>query len=136
MAAQFCTHARRGPGSRPPKVDLAIEKTKWTHGNVNFDVRIPAGTKGALVAVLAANETHAEVTRGENAGRSLHHVAVARVFKDFGVVSAGAGRLIELSAAFPNEEKQTGPLRLIVFLVNRGNGHVLAVAEEDLKQPG
>jgi hypothetical protein len=118
-----------------PMVDLAIEKTQWTHGNVHFAVRIPAGTRGALIAVLAANETHTEVTRGENAGRTLHHVAVARVFKDFGVVTAD-GRLIELSTAFSNEEKQTGPLRLIVFLVNRANSHVLAVAEQDLKQAG
>ncbi len=118
-----------------PKLDLAIEKAQWTRGNVHFAVRILAGTKGALIAVLAANETHAEVTRGENAGRTLHHVAVARVFKDFGVVFAD-GSLIPLSTAFSNEEKQTGPLRLIVFLVDRGNGHVLAVAEQDLKQPG
>ena len=118
-----------------PKLDLAIEKTQWAHGDVHFAVRIPAGTKGDLIAVLAANETHAEVTRGENAGRTLHHVAVARVFKDFGVVFAD-GRPIQLSAPFSNEEKQTGPMRLIVFLVDRGNGRVLAVAEQDLKQPG
>jgi hypothetical protein len=118
-----------------PKPDLVIEKTQWTHGDVHFAVRVPAGTKGDLIAVLAANETHTEVTRGENAGRTLHHVAVARAFKDFGVVFAD-GRPIQLSAPFSNEEKQTGPLRLIVFLVDRGNGRVLAVAEQDLKQPG
>jgi hypothetical protein len=118
-----------------PKADLAIEKSQWAHGNVHFAVRLPPGTKGTLIAVLAANETHTEVTRGENAGRTLHHVAVARIFKDFGVVFAD-GRLLQLSAEFPNQEKQTGPLRLIVFLVDRGTGRVLAVAEQDLKQPG
>ncbi len=118
-----------------PKLALAIEKAQWAHGNVHFAVRIPAGTKGTLIAVLAANETHADVTRGENAGRTLHHVAVARVFKDFGFVSAD-GRPIQLSTAFSNEEKQNGPLRLIVFLVNPGNDQVLAVAEQDLKQQG
>ncbi len=118
-----------------PKLDLDLEKTQWTHGNVHFAVRIPAGTKAALIAVLAANETHTEVTRGENAGRTLHHVAVARAFKDFGVLSSD-GRLIQLSAAFSNDEKQAGPLRLIVFLIDRGSGRVLAVAEQDLKQQG
>jgi hypothetical protein len=75
------------------------------------------------------------VARGENAGRTLHHVAVARVFKDFGPVSAD-GRSLQLpisNAALG--EKFEGPLRLIVFLVNRPNGHVLAIAEQTLNPP-
>jgi hypothetical protein len=84
------------------------------------------------VAVIAENATHAEVSGGENAGRTLHHVAVVRVLKDFGS-SAADGRMLQLTGAnLLSAEKDGEPLRLVVFLVNRSNGHVTAVAEQRL----
>jgi hypothetical protein len=118
-----------------PKANLDLENPQWKNGVVDFAVRVPAGAKGSLVAVLAQNAAHSQVVRGENAGRTLHHVAVARVLKDFGEGSAD-GRALQLPADHSSiGVKIEGPLRLIVFLVNPGNGHVLAVGEQTLNPP-
>jgi len=118
-----------------PKVNLDLENARWKNDVVDFAVRVPVGTKGSLVAVLAQNAAHSQVVRGENAGRTLHHVAVARALKDFGVGSAD-GRVLQVAINHSSMgEKIEGPLRLIVFLVNPANGHVLAVAEQTLNPP-
>jgi hypothetical protein len=118
-----------------PKVRIDLENPQWKNGVVNFAVRTPAGAKGSLIAVLAQDAAHSQVIRGENAGRTLHHVAVARVLKDFGA-SAADGRALQLPVNnSAMGEKIEGPLRLIVFLVNRSDGDVLAVAEQSLNQP-
>jgi hypothetical protein len=118
-----------------PKASLDLENPQWTNGVVNFAVRVPAGVKGSLIAVLAQNAAHSQVVRGENDGRNLHHVAVARILKDFGS-GAADGRALQLPIGnSAQEEKIESPLRLIVFLVNRGNGHVLAAAEQTLNPP-
>jgi hypothetical protein len=101
-------------------------------GSVVFTVRAAPGAKGTLVAALAENATRSEVARGENAGRTLHHVAVVRILKDFGS-GAADGRPLELSGAnLINAEKDGEPLRIVVFLANRWSGHVIAVTEQTL----
>ncbi len=115
-----------------PKLAVAIENAHWEKGAAIFSVRAPSDSDATLFAALAADATHSEVVRGENAGRTLHHVAVVRVLKDFGSKSAD-GRQLKLSSpdvSHPGEP--TGPFRLVVFLVDRRNAHVLAVAEQVL----
>ncbi len=118
-----------------PKANLDLENPQWKNSVIDFKVRVPAGTKGSLVAVLAQDAAHSQVARGENAGRTLHHVAVARVLKDFGAGSAD-GRVLQIALNHSSVGvKIEGPLRLIVFLVNPGNGHVLAATEQTLNPP-
>jgi hypothetical protein len=59
-----------------------------------------------LFAVLAENATRSEVSHGENAGRTLHHVAVVRVMKEFGS-NATDGRVLELSGSNVNRAEKT-----------------------------
>jgi len=114
-----------------PKVELHIVNAQLEpNGSVDFSVRAGAGAKGSLIAALAANATVSEVARGENAGRTLHHVAVVRVIKEFGG-NAVDGHALHLSSAQSSGDS-TGPLRLVAFLVNSSNGHVTAAAEETL----
>ena len=119
-----------------PKIEIAIgDPHRVSDGSVEFSARADApGSKGAtLIAALAENATHSEVARGENAGRTLHHVAVVRSLKEFGA-GATDGRVLRLSS--PREStpaKEQGPLRLVVFLVDHKNGHVLGSAEQQLK---
>ena len=80
-----------------------------------------------LVAVLAADETHSTVTRGENAGHTLHHVAVVRAIKNFDA-DAMDGHALKLST----RNLPDGPARLVVFAVDGKTGHVLGAAEETL----
>jgi hypothetical protein len=117
-----------------PKQEISIEKAEWIDGSAHFSVRGPAGSNATLVAALAENATRSVVRRGENAGRTLQHVAVVRVIKDFG--SKGMdGRQLGLSGPGPLKAgESSGPLRLVVFLVDRKTGHVVAVAEQDLSR--
>lgn len=118
--------ALQGASARP-KEALSIENARWDRGAVEFAVHGAAKSGERLVAVLAADATHTEVTRGENAGRTLHHVAVARALKDF-KGDAMDGRPLKLEAgSLPD-----GPVRLIVFSVDGRTGHVVGAAEQTL----
>lgn len=124
-----------GHAAAAPKVAITIGDVHRTpEGAVSFTVRAAPGPKASLVAALAENATRSEVAHGENAGRTLHHVAVVRDLKDFGSSSAD-GRPLQLSGSALRDAKKDGePLRLVVFLVSQKNGSVVAVAEQTLGQ--
>jgi hypothetical protein len=116
-----------------PKPELAIENARWENGTVLFSAHSAANSSTTLFAALAADATHSEVARGENAGRTLHHVAVMRVLKDFGS-KAVDGRQLKISGSdFSHAEEPAGPFRLVVFLADRRTGRVVAVAEKTLR---
>lgn len=119
-----------------PKVDIEIENAhREPDGAIDFTVRAANKGKGRLVAALAENATVSEVSRGENAGRTLHHVAVVRAMKEFSG-SAADGRKLELNDPDAANGKSSGePLRVVVFLEDRWNGHVMGAAEQTLR-PG
>jgi len=106
-----------------PKMSLAIENARWDHGVVRFAVRAENAKGTRLVAVLAANATHSEVARGENAGRTLHHTAVVRALKemDGGVAD---GRPLSMPASSTD-----GQMRLVVFATEGRGGRVIAAAQ-------
>ena len=116
-----------------PKLAIQISDAhQAADGSIAFSVHAPADNKASLYAAVAENATVSEVTRGENKGRTLHHVAVVRVLKEFGSGKAD-GRPLELSGSNLVAAEKTGtPLRLVVFLVNRHSNHVVAVAEQTL----
>ncbi len=115
-----------------PKEPLAIENVHWANGGVDFSVHGQPGSDAKLEAALAEDATHREVTSGENAGRTLHHVAVVRAIKDFGS-KALDGRMLRLADSDRSQgDDAKGPLRLVVFVADRKSGHVLAVAEQTL----
>jgi hypothetical protein len=117
-----------------PKLKIAIENAQWADGVLNFSVRADNSSGATLVAALAQNATRSEVVRGENAGRTLHHVAVVRVMKEFGS-KATDGRPLRLSGAVSSGADKSGsPLRLVVFLTDRKTGYVVAAAEQTLSQ--
>jgi len=112
------------------KEDLAIDKAAWTGDGVSFVIRhgdLAAGkSKQALVAVLAQDETETPVKSGENAGKTLRNIAVVRTLKEFSSTTDGV-----LTLKLPGEDKHaTGPVRLVVFAVDKHSGRVLGVAEQ------
>ncbi len=115
-----------------PKIPVSIADAHLAaDGSIAFSVHAQ-DAKSSLLAAVAENATVSEVLRGENKGRTLHHVAVVRVLKEFGSGKAD-GRPLALSGANLAAAEKTGtPLRLVVFLVNRRNDHVVAVAEQTL----
>lgn len=125
--AQAVTHA-----ATAPKLSLTIDGAhQAADGSLVFAVHA-TGAKATLVAAIAENATSSEVAKGENAGRTLHHVAVVRVLKEFGTGRTD-GRQLELSGANLIAAEKSGiPLRFVVFLVNPKNGHIIGAAEEML----
>jgi hypothetical protein len=120
--------------AKTAKEQLTIAEPHWENGAAVFSVKGATDSKSRLFAVLAADATRSEVAHGENAGRTLHHVAVVRVMKDFGSSSA-YGRPLRLSGgALAHGKDASGPVRLVVFAVDRKTGHVTAVAEQTINR--
>jgi hypothetical protein len=117
-----------------PKVDLKIESARvGARGAVSFSVHLPPDTKGMLIAAVAQSATVSRVSRGENAGRTLHHVAVVRALQEYNANAVAAGQMLTVPGpAQSNGERSSEPLRLIVFLVDSGNGKVMGAAEQTL----
>lgn len=120
-----------------PKAEIAIENAQRTTEAVVFSVRVPAGMaahRPNMMGVVAEDATESKVTRGENAGHTLHHVAVVRVLKEFHA-DALDGRPLKLPwSVLSHPDRAPRQIRLVVFLTDRRTGHVLAVAEQTLKQ--
>jgi hypothetical protein len=117
-----------------PKQELTISNAQLSGNEIHFAVHSAAAPRAMLVAVLAEDATHTMVTSGENAGRTLHHVAVTRVLKKMDAGFAN-GRPITLKLPSENKSKSPGnavPLRLVVFLADKHSGQVIAVAEETI----
>jgi hypothetical protein len=114
------------------KQNLTIADARWENGGAQFTVHASPDHNAKLVAVLAANATRERVSAGENAGQTLEHVAVVRVMKSFGGESAD-GRVLHLGGGpLTHKEEASGPVRLVVFIVDHKTGHVLGVAEQTL----
>jgi hypothetical protein len=128
VLAGFITRA-----AATPKIQLEIgDAHRRADGAITFMVHAATPAKASLVAVIAENATQSEVGKGENAGRTLHHVAVVRAIKDFGTGGTD-GRTMQLSgASLLRAEKDGQPLRLVVFLVSHKDSHVVGAAEQIL----
>jgi len=114
------------------KQNISIEGATWDHGVAQFSIHANAPSGAKLIAVLAADATHSEVARGENAGRTLHHTAVVRVMKEFGA-DAVDGRPLKLPGGpLTQKTEAAGPVRLVVLLVDHKSGHVLGAAQQTM----
>jgi hypothetical protein len=113
-----------------PNEELSIDNAAWTGGAVSFAIHhgdfAVGKIKPGLVAVLAEDETETPVKTGENAGKTLRNVAVVRVLREINPSTEGV-----LTLKLPGEDKGAkGPMRVVVFAVDKHTGHVLAVAEQ------
>jgi hypothetical protein len=116
------------------KQNLTIEAARWENGSAVFSVHGDPVAGSRLMAVLAANATHSEVSRGENKGRTLHHIAVVRAIKEFPPDAANGRQLTVSDSASTGKNEADGPLRLVVFLVDRKTGHVIGAAQQLLNR--
>jgi hypothetical protein len=122
-----------------PKEELTIVQAQWdahAGGNsIRFSIQSKAdGAKTIrtiLMAAIAEDATQSQVQRGENAGRNLRHVAVVRAMQSMG---SGAEDGRTLTLAIPANDP-AGPIRLVVFEMDKANGRVVAVAEQTITRP-
>jgi hypothetical protein len=118
--------------AKTPRQNVVIESAQWDQGIAQFSVHASAPSGAKLVAVLAADTTHEEVSGGENAGRTLRHTAVVRVMKEFGAEAADGRQLKLPGGPLTQRTEAAVPVRLVVFLVDRKTGHVLGAAQQTL----
>jgi hypothetical protein len=119
--------------AQKPKPELRIEGASWNGNTIGFAVKAPDGSHGVLNIALAEDATSSAVSRGENAGKTLHHVAVVRFLK-----SMGRNKTDEkpLTLQLGNAKALTGhAYRLIAFLTDGEGGPVLAVTEVPITRP-
>ena len=118
--------------AREPKVAMALSNAirdgKELKAHIDVAGAVNAKKRSAvLYVVIADDRAESHVARGENAGRSLSHVAVIRVLKE--------AATIDLRGAFSRDVVLTVPagagvngLRLVAFLEDPGSGHILGAA--------
>jgi hypothetical protein len=98
---------------------------------VNFSTSGDLPAQGAdLIAVLTDDSDRSSVLHGENSGRTLAHVAVARSISRVARVQAAGERTVQIQipASFPAEQAH----HLILFAQTPGNGRVLGTDTKPL----
>src|SRR5271170_7430367 len=112
-----------------PPLPMDISSVTRTGGTLQIEFTAGASGGTAIYAVLADDSDRSSVERGENAGRTLEHVAVARSLTrvaDLG--QSPVDQKIEIK--IPPEAKEH--LRLILFAQEGKTGLVVAVAAREL----
>jgi hypothetical protein len=119
---------------REPKIPIAISKVSRDGNQVTARIELHAGQtfkggRGMLFVAIADNRAESQVAHGENAGRSLAHVAVTRVLKPIGAIDLDSATAKDVTLSVP-----LGPngSRLVAFVQDPKSGHVLAVAVQKL----
>ncbi len=121
---------------RDPKIPIALSDVTRDGNQVSVHIEVPAADsglksgRGVLYLVLADDRAESHVARGENAGRSLAHVGVARVFKRVGTVDLGAATDRNVTLAIQPGAAANGS-RLVAFIQDSKTGHVLAVTAHE-----
>ena len=111
---------------KPP---LEIVDPRLQNGKAIFSLRSGSADGSARwYAAIAADVTRSEGARGENAGRTLHHVAVVRVLRQLKRNADGQ------QFSLPADAGASGNLRVVVFAVDAHTGKVIAAAEHDLRR--
>lgn len=98
-------------------------------------VKVELGVKGGnrqtdVYVALADDSAQSQVTRGENSGHTLHHVAVVRTLLLAGKTDAQGTLNRDLTV--PLKDGDSGALRVVVFLQDSGSRRVLGVAQTRL----
>lgn len=119
---------------REQKIPLAISKISRDGNQVTAHIDLPArqnfkGARGVLYVAIADNRAESQVSRGENSGRSLAHVAVTRVLRKVATIDLGSATAKDITLRV-----QPGPSgsRLVAFVQDPRSGHVLAAAVQKL----
>jgi hypothetical protein len=120
---------------RDPKVPMTISNLARNRNEVTARIALPAdrnfrGARAMLYVALADNRQESHVERGENGGRTLAHVAVARILRQVGMIDLDAASAKEI--ALPVQGGSGSGLRLVAFIQDARTGRVVAVAEQKL----
>jgi len=122
---------------RERKIPMAISNAARDGNRLTARIELSAsdqsfkGGRAILYVALADNRAESHVARGENAGRSLAHVAVTRILKPVGTIDLGGAFAKEVTLTIQPGVGTNGS-RLIAFIQDPKSGHVLGVAAQKL----
>ena len=100
--------------------------------SVTYTVSGSASAAVDLYAVIADDMATSSVVRGENSGRTLTHVAVARNLTRIGSVQAGGTATISLHSPGVIKGQPETPRHVVLFAQAPGQGKVLAIESKAL----
>jgi len=118
---------------RVEKLPLKLSKPLREGDQVTVHVDIPnllAAGKGtaSIYLALADSRVQSSVAHGENAGKSLQHVAVVRTLTQAGRLKAGDSFSQDVHLAVPAGAGANG-LRVVAFVQDQKTGRILGVSE-------
>jgi len=113
-----------------PHLEIAISSLERSGDGVHLRFSAGAAEGVTLYAVIADDADHSSVERGENAGRTLEHVAVARSLvrvADLQSTPLDKATSLALPPGAANRH-----IRIILFARNGSSGHIVGVAAREL----
>ncbi|MGH9931254.1 MAG: DUF1223 domain-containing protein [Pyrinomonadaceae bacterium] len=136
-AREAISEAARAPKASV-QVSLAASATEKKPNGIGLFVHVenvPAVSSGDTAEVMLAiteNDLRSQVARGENARRSLRHIAVVRQFKVIGSVNTAEGAFTaEPIVTMANGWKRNN-LRAVIFVQERASRRVLGAKAIEL----
>jgi len=122
---------------REQKIGIAISHVARDGNQITAHIESSASEqntergKAVLYVVVADNRAESHVTRGENGGRNLAHVGVARVLRQVGTIDIESAFTKDVTLSIPPGALPNG-MRLVAFIQDPRSGHVLGVAVQKL----
>ncbi len=116
--------------AKAPHIEIAIPTLERSSDGVHLEISAGSAKGATLYAVLADDADRSSVARGENAGHTLDHVAVARTLVRVAKLDKSPLDQKIVIAIPPGAPDRR--LRLIVFAQDGHNGHIVGVAAREL----
>jgi hypothetical protein len=114
--------------SQRKQIMLHIDSAQLAQGSITFTYSasaLPAKGSLQLVAVLVDDVDRSNVLRGENSGRELTHVAVARALAPLGALHEAEQRSVTLPLPASFQSNAGTGHHLVLFAQQNGDGAVM-----------
>ncbi len=119
-----------GQSASQPKLPIEISAATRENGSVQIAFTAGAAPNAKLYAALADESDRSSVEHGENAGRTLDHVAVARSLGPVAALqSSPIQKTVEITVPHDADKQH---LRLILFAQDGKSGRILGVSAREL----
>jgi hypothetical protein len=110
-----------------PGGEVSARVAPGTEGVLEVAARWAPGIEAEVLVALVQDRAISQVKRGENAGRTLEHVAVARVVSSVGAGAGAFSGRVDLPGARDAD-------RAVVFVQERNGGRIHGVTSVELRR--